>query len=168
MQDTAIRCFKTSLSKKLDFYPTRKILLWHDVIHSVSPNHNNNGIPCPIQEFLDILIILKPVLKAVVCTPQDWTQDLKTQLISTGVLILDAKKDLISTKKATFFYRQELAEVHPDEEIGANLLITVINRPHDFSKLIRTRKGKNGKPTSYHLTEVSFNLISENLFGSEI
>ena len=128
----------------------------HDVINnSVSPHHSNTGNPYPIQELLDILIILMPVLKAIVYTPRDSTQDLKKQLISTGILILDAKKDLISTRKAkTSFYQQELAEDHLDEEVEAELLITVIKGAHDFRKLIKKRK-KNGEPTSYHLKLVS-------------
>ena len=124
----------------------KRIVIWHDVINnSITPHRSNNNRPLSPEQLIETLKKLKSngQIEAIVYTRRAGTPDLSIDLRQTGILILEATKNLSSRRKqANFEYLYQLTKVHPETHIDLKLVTTVLLNCQNFRKLIKKKRSK--------------------------
>ena len=115
-----------------DLERTKKLVIWHDVINNPLTPHKETEA-CPISEFLSILHKYKSGNEAIVYIQRFGAPQARSQLRSTGILVIEAFKQLIShrnRKNATLI--NNLSQLHPSVKWEARLLFVVWKKRADI------------------------------------
>ena len=129
---------------KKGFLKTKKIIFWHDVVsNSTSKHRSNRDNPCEIDELLEILTGLKPNIEAVLYCRRLGSPNLFQQLKETGILILDVKRRLTSTRKRNNpDFSADLAAIHPQSSTDTNFIHTVLENKDNLRSLVKKKRSK--------------------------
>ena len=124
----------------------KRIVIWHDGINnSITPHRSNNNRPLSPEQLIEILKKLNSngQIEAIVYTRRAGTPDLSIDLRQTGILILEATKNLSSRRKqANFKYLYQLTQVHPETHIDLKLVTTILLNCRNLRKLIKKKRSK--------------------------
>ena len=123
------------------------IVIWHDVINNSVTEHRSNSKALSTSELIGILEQFKSRITAIIYTPRFRRPNLLKQLSSTGILVLDARKNLLSRRKSKSpFNVENLGLVHPAIKLEYKLLLTVLKHENYLGKLIKNRS-QNKRPS---------------------
>ena len=113
---------------KEGFLESKKIIIWHDVVSiSLSEHRSNRDNPCEIDKLLEILTGPKHKIEAILYCRRLGSPNLFQQLKETGILILDVKRRLTSTRKRNNpDFSADLAAIHPQSSTDIKLTRTVL------------------------------------------
>ena len=117
------------------------MVIWHDVIsNSISKHRSNPNRPCQTKKLLDILCSFKNRIEAILYVQQANSPNILQKLKSTGVLILDVKTRLTSTRKRNDpNFIADLQKIHPNIGTGRKLLHTILKNQYNLKNLIRKK-----------------------------
>ena len=127
------------------------LISWHDVINnSITPHHSNKNQPLSIDKFSNSLKIFEKQLTAIVYNRRFGTPDLFDKLVQLNICpILSVKRQLISHRKRTsYYYQQQLQQIHPSSQTEINLLRTVLRHKDRLDKLTLQKRSKSRKRKS--------------------
>ena len=130
---------------KKRFLESKKIIIWHDVVsNSISKHRSNRDSPCEIDELLEILNGPKQNIEAILYCRRLGSPNLFQQLKETGILILDVKRRLTSTRKGNNpDFSADLAANHPQSSTDIKLIRTVLENEDNLRSLVRKRRSKS-------------------------
>lgn len=123
----------------------RNIILWHGVIsNTVSKHRLNNKSEPDIVSLVDYLKEHKDRFSCIIYCKRTTSLDYFNELRSTGILILDVRRNLISRRKQNNkAIDVELGEVHPHVVLELNLLNTVLNHLRNLRFLTKKKRSKS-------------------------
>ena len=118
------------------------IIIWHDVINnSISPRRSNNYQPSSIDQLIENLLLFKDRIKAIVYCRRLGTGNIKRQLFSSQIIIIDAVRKLISHKKSKdSTILSDLRQVHPSAALEFKLLSVVWNHRNHVQRFKPDKK----------------------------
>ena len=126
------------------------LVIWHDTINNSLTKHRSNYNPLtnkfhPLtpSQLVEELRHLNNThkIEAIVYTRREGTRDIYDELNSSGILVIDAIRDLISSRKRKDIQlKYEIAKVHPDIVIEKRLVNTIIRNKSDLTGLKKSRK----------------------------
>ena len=144
------------LRKKLQNFllrsKTEKLVIWHDVIsNSISKHRSNRNRPCQTKKLLDILCSFKNRIEAILYVQRANSPNILQKLKSTGILILNVKTRLTSTRKRNNpNFIADLQKIHPNMTgvTGRKVLHTILKNQYNLRNLIRKKRSlsKNRPP----------------------
>ena len=142
---------------KKGFLESRKIIFWHDVVsNSISKHRTNRDNPCEIDKLLEILTALKQNIEAILYCRRLGSPNLFQQLKETGILILDVKRRLTSTRKRNNpDFLADLAAIHPQSSTDNKLNRTVIENKDNLRSLVKKKSSKPKNRPSQKTTKKS-------------
>ena len=112
--------------------------------NTISNHRNNRDNPCEIDKLLDILTGLKKDIEAILYCRLLGSPNMFQQLKETGILILDVKRRLTSTRKRNNpDFSAELAAVHPQNSTDNKLIRTVVENKDNLRILAKKKKLKS-------------------------
>ena len=125
----------------------KDIVIWHGCIsNSISEHRSNNNQSLPVEDLVRVLKPLKNRIKAVIYLQRDKSPNIVKDLYRTGILVLDAKKLLLSRKKArSGEILKDLKRIHPSTEAELRLLNTVLAHEDNLRGLVRYRGKKTNQ-----------------------
>ena len=141
--------FLQNLFKK-GFLESKKIIIWHDVVSSsISKHKSNRDNPCEIDKLLEILTGLKQNNEAILYCRRLGSPNLFQQLKETGILILDVKRRLTSTRKRDNpDFSADLAAILPQSSTDIKIIRTVLQNKDNLRSLVKKRRSKSkNRPT---------------------
>ena len=125
----------------------KDIVIWHSCIsNSIFKHRSNNNQSLPAEDLVRVLKPLKNRIKAVFYLQRDKFPNIVKDLYKTGMLVLDAKKLLLSRKKARS--REgltDLKRIHLSTQAELRLFNTVLAYEDNLKGLVRYR----GKKTNH-------------------
>ena len=129
---------------KKGFLESKKII-WHDVVsNSISKHRSNRDNPCEIDKLLEILTGLKQNIEAILYCRRLGSPNLFQQLKETGILILDVKRRLTSTRKRNNpDFSADLAAIHPQSSTDIKLIRTVLENKDNLRSLVKKKRSKS-------------------------
>ena len=129
---------------KEGFLESKKIIIWHEVVsNSISTQRSNRDNPCEIDKLLEILTGLKQNIGAILYCRRLGSPNLFQQLKETGILILDVKKRLTSTRKRNNpDFSADLAAIHPQSSTDTKLIRTVLKNEDNLRSLAKKKRSK--------------------------
>ena len=114
------------------------------VSNSISKHRSNGDNPCEIDKLLEILTGLKQNIGAILYCRRLGSPNLFQQLRETGILILDVKKRLTSTRKRNNpDFSADLAAIHPQSSTDIKLVRTVLENKDNLRSLVKMRRSKS-------------------------
>ena len=103
------------------------------VSNSESKHRSNRDNPCEIDKLLEILTGLKQNIEAILYCRRLGSPMLFQQLKETGILILDVKRRLTSTRKRNNpDFSADLAAIHPQISTDIKLIRTVLENKYNL------------------------------------
>ena len=122
----------------------KDIVIWHGCIsNSISKHRSNNNQSLPVEDLVRVLKPLKNRIKAVIYLQRDKSPNIVKDLYKTGILVLDAKKLLLSRKKArSREVLTDLKRIHPSTQAELRLFNTVLAHEENLKGLVRYRGKK--------------------------
>ena len=130
---------------KKGFLKSKKIIIWHDVVsNSISKHRSNRDNPCEIDKLLQILTGLKQNIEAILYCRRLGSPNLFQQLKETGILILDVKRRLTSTRKRNNpDFSADLAAIDPQSSTDIKLIRTVLENKDNLRSLVKKKRSKS-------------------------
>ena len=130
---------------KKGFLESKKLIIWHDVVSNcISKHRSNRDNPCEIDKLLEILTGLKQKIEAFLYCRRLGSPNLFQQLKETGILILDVKIRLTSTRKRSNpDFSAELAAIHPQSSTDIKLIRTVLEDKDNLRSLVKKKRSKS-------------------------
>ena len=130
---------------KKGFLESKKIIIWHDVVsNSISKHRSNTDNPCEIDKLLEILTGLKRNIEAILYCRRLGSPNLFQQLKETGILILDVKRRLTSTRKRNNpDFSADVAAIHPQSITDIQLNRTVLENKDNLRSLVEKKRSKS-------------------------
>ena len=118
---------------------TEKLVSRHDVIsNSISKHRRNGKRPCQTKTLLDILCSFKNRIEAIFYVQRANSPNILQKLKSPGILILDVKTRLRSTRKRNNpNFIADLQKLHPNIRTGRKFLL---KNQYNLRKLIRKKR----------------------------
>ena len=118
------------------------MVIWHDMIsNSISKHRSNGNRPCQTKNLLDILCSFKNRIEAILYVQRANSPNNLQKLKRTGILILDVKTRLTSTRKRNNpNFIADLQKIHPNIGNGRKLLHTILKNQYNFRNLIRKKR----------------------------
>ena len=114
------------------------------VSNSISKHRSNRDNPCEIDKLLEILTGLKQNIEAILYCRRLGSPNLFQQLKETGILILDVKKRLTSTRKRNNpDFSADLAAIHPQSSTDIKLIRTVLENKDNLRSLVKKKRSKS-------------------------
>ena len=134
---------------KKGFLESKKIIIWHDVVsNSISKHRSNRDNPCEIDKLLEILTGLKQNIEAILYCRRLGSPNLFQQLKETGILILDVKRRLTSTRKRNNpDFSADLAAIHPQSSTDIKLIRTVLENKDNLRSLVKKKSKSKNRPS---------------------
>ena len=93
--------------KTIQYYPHQylshrnDLVIWHDAINnSISRRPNNKNRKLSSEQFVNLLLMYRTKICAIVYCRRNGTEFIEESLGSTGILVLNVVKDVISKRKA--------------------------------------------------------------------
>ena len=106
----------------------RNILIWHDVINNTLTPHREISA-CPVSELVEILNKYKSRIAAIVYIKRFGSPDALTQLRTTGIIVIDAFRQLISHRnRKNHSLVSDLQRLHPQIRSEARILFVIWKR----------------------------------------
>ena len=129
---------------KKGFLESKKIIIWHDVVsNSISKHRSNRDNPCEIDKLLEILTGPKQNIEAFLYCRRFGSPNLFQQLKETGILILDVRRRLTSTRKRNNpDFSADLAAIHPQSSTDIKLVRTVLENKDNLRSLVKKKREK--------------------------
>ena len=133
-----------SLLKK-GFLESKKIIIWHDVVsNSISKHRSNRDNRCEIDKLLKILTGFKQKIEAILYFQRLGLPNLFQQLKETGILLLDVKKQLTSTRKRNNSdFSADLAAIPLQSSTDIKLIRTVLENKDNLRSLVKKKRSKS-------------------------
>ena len=130
---------------KKRFLESKKIIIWHEVVsNSISKHRSKRDNPCEIDKLLEILTGLKQNIEAILYCRRLGSPNLFQQFKETGILILDVKRRLTSTRKRNKpDFSADLAAIHPQSSTDIKLIRTVLENKDDLRSLVKKKRSKS-------------------------
>ena len=124
---------------------SKKNIIWHDVVsNSISKHRNNRDNPCEIDELLEILTGLKQNIEAFFYCRRLGSPNLFQWLKETGILILDVKRRLTSTRKRNNpDFSADLAAINPQSITDIIFIRTVLENKDNLGSLVKKKRSKS-------------------------
>ena len=141
----------------------KDIVIWHGCIsNSISEHRSNNNQSLPVEDLVRVLKPLKNRIKAVIYLRRDKSPNIVKDLYRTGILVLDAKKLLLSRKKAmSREILKNLKRINPSTEAELRLFNTVLAHEDNLRGLVRCRGKKTNQRRPGKKKEEEIRLQSE-------
>lgn len=123
------------------------IVIWHDIINNSITRHPvHNTKPCPIDELLSILLYFKPRIEAIIYSQRNGTRNIREALLSTGILIIDSKKHLLSVRqRRKHIILRDVAETHPSYPLEIQFLERLWNSEGKLSNVVKKKRSKKNR-----------------------
>ena len=127
---------------KKGFLESKKIIIWrHVVSNSISKHRSNRDNPCEIDKLIEILTGLKQNIEAILYCRRLGSPNLFQQLKETGILILDVKRRLKSTRKRNNpDISADLAAFHPQSSTDIKLIRTVSENKDNLRSFVKKKR----------------------------
>ena len=132
------------------FLASKKIILWHGVVSNAIFTHRSNGdIPCAHDKLLETPTGLKMNIEAILCCRRLGSPNLFQQLKETGILILDVKRRLTSTRKRNNLeFAADLAAIHFQSSTAPKLFWHSARKNDNLKFLAKKKRSKSkNKPS---------------------
>ena len=138
-----LKILQTLLKKR--FLQSKKFITWHDVVsNSISKHRSNSVNPCEIDKLLKILTALKQNIEAILYCRRLGSPNLFQQLKETGILILDVKRRLTSTRKRNNpDFSADLAAIHPQSSTDIKFIRIVLENRDNLRSLVKRKRSKS-------------------------
>ena len=131
------------------FLESKKIIIWQDVVsNTISKHGSSRHNPCEIDKLLEILTGLKKNIEAILYCRRLGSPNLFQQLKETGILRLDVKRRLTSTRKRNNpDISADPAAIYPKSSRDNKLICTVLENKNNLGSLAKKRRSKSKKQT---------------------
>ena len=114
------------------------------VSNTISKHKSNRDNPCEIDKLLEILTRLKKHIEAILYCRRLGSPNLFQQLKETGILILDVKRRLTSTRKRNNpDILADLAAIHPQSSTDIKLIRIVLENKDNLRSLAEKKRSKS-------------------------
>ena len=125
------------------------MVVWHDVVNNtISSHRTNNYRAAGVEELTNYLKSKKQQILAIVYCRREGTPDLFSQLLGTGVLIIPARKRLLSKSKQNDPEQlKEYLKLHQSADLELKSLRLVVAHKERLSELIGNIRGKQQRPS---------------------
>ena len=146
------------------------MVIWHDMISNSSSKHRSNGNrPYKTKKLLDILCSFKNRIEANLYVQRVNSPNILRKLKSTGILILDVKTRLTSTRKRNNpNFIADLRKIHPNIGTGRKLLHTILKNQYNFKNLIRKKRSLSKNRPSQRRRKKTQKKTETRRFGKDV
>ena len=133
------------LSKSPRLKHQDKLIILPGVINNTISKHRSNGYrQCAVEKLLSILVNLKPRVAAIVYCRREGLRDISAELRTTGILVIEVKRHLLSYKKRNDpAIITDVAKLHPSVGLHLHILSVILHRQHSLWSLIKNVRSKS-------------------------
>ena len=127
---------------------TENIVLWHDVLSNTNSTHPYNKTPpLPVSQLLETLKKYKRQFACIVYIRKEGTTDIFADLLSLGILILHAERNLSSKRdRRDAEYLRAIRVTHPEHVLELEKISLIIRNHLHLHHLIQQVRSKK-KPS---------------------